>query len=283
LGGLIRWVGWWLGEVGGGYGYGGYGCGFGTQDAGAEGYGLPVVLGEEGHFFGGPAAFGAYGEGGFGVLCEGLCGGEGGGEGGGLFGLAEEDAGGAFLLFEGGLEGGGIGDLGDVGAAGLLGGFEGDATPAFDAFGGGLGEVFFGAAGEDGGDAGDAEFGGLLDGPLHVVELEDGQEEMEGKGGVGFELFVEGEEDLGFGDAGDFSAVEEAVGDDVVDLAGFGTEDAGEVDGLVAGEGCGGGGAGVGDPTTAGHASILLYSGSGGGALSRASLARVMRMLCTPW
>ncbi len=67
---------------------------------------------------------------------------------------------------------------------------------------GGLGEVLFGAAGEDGGDAGDAEFGGLFDGPLHVVELEDGEEEMEGKGGVGGELFVEGEEDLVFGDAG---------------------------------------------------------------------------------
>ncbi len=94
-------------------------------------------------------------------------------------------------MFEGLFEGDGVGDLGDVGAAGLLGGFEGDAAPAFGALEGGLGEVLFGAAGEDGGDAGDAEFGGLFDGPLHVVELEDGEEEMEGKGGVGLELFVE--------------------------------------------------------------------------------------------
>jgi hypothetical protein len=55
-----------------------------------------------------------------------------------------------------------------------------------------------------------------------VVELEDGEEEMEGKGGVGLELFVEGEEDFVLGDGGDFGAVEEATGDDVVDLAGFG-------------------------------------------------------------
>ncbi len=69
-----------------------------------------------------------------------------------------------------------------------------------------------------------------------------------------------------FGDAGDFGAVEEAVGDDVVDLAGFGAEDAGEVGGLVAGEGGGGGGPGVGDQAAAGHALSLVggrgYSGS---------------------
>ncbi len=52
-----------LAEVGGGYGDGGYGSGFGSEDSRAEGYGLPVVLGEEGDFFRGPAAFGAYGYG----------------------------------------------------------------------------------------------------------------------------------------------------------------------------------------------------------------------------
>ncbi len=44
-------------------GDGGDGGGFGAEDAGAEGDVLPLVLGEEGHFFGGPAAFGAYGDG----------------------------------------------------------------------------------------------------------------------------------------------------------------------------------------------------------------------------
>jgi hypothetical protein len=60
-----------------------------------------------------------------------------------------------------------------------------------------------------------------------VVELEDGEEEVEGKGGAGFELFVEGEVDLLLAYGGDLGAVEEAVGDDVVDLAGGGAEDAG--------------------------------------------------------
>ena len=247
--------------MGGGYGDGGDGGGFGAEDAGAEGDGLPVVLGEEGHLFGGPSAFGADGEGGVGLLRRELCAGEGFRDGGGLFGFAEEDAGRALLLFQGLLERGWVGDLGDGGAAGLLGGFEGYAAPAFDAFGGCLAEVLFGAAGEDGSDAGDAEFSGLFDGPLHVIELEDGKEEMEGKGSVGLELFVEGEVDLSVFttvaglDAGDLGAVEEASGYDVVDLAGLSAKDAGEVGGLVAGEGGGGGGPGVGDPATAGHCS----------------------------
>ncbi len=122
--------------------------------------GCHVVFGEEGHLFGGPAAFGADGDCriltcSFGGCCSkrGL---QGFGEGGGLFGFAEEDAGWGFFLFERWFEGCGVGDLGDVGAAGLLGGFEGDAAPAVYTFRGGLGEVFFGAAGEDGSDAGDA-------------------------------------------------------------------------------------------------------------------------------
>src|SRR4051794_2574851 len=85
------------GEVCGGYGDGGYGSGFGAEDAGAEGYRLPLAVGEEGHLFGGPSAFGAYGEGGFSLLSGGICAGEGSGQGGGLFGFAEEDAGGAGL------------------------------------------------------------------------------------------------------------------------------------------------------------------------------------------
>ena len=56
-----------------------------------------------------------------------------------------------------------------------------------------------------------------------------------------------------FGDAGDFGSVEEAVGDDVVDLAGCGAEDSGEVGGLVASEGGGGGSGGVGYEAATGH------------------------------
>ena len=87
-----------------------------------------------------------------------------------------------------------------------------------------------------------------------MIELEDGEEEMEGKSCVGLKLFVELEVNLVFVDFGDFGAMEEAVGDNVVDLAGNGAEDSGEVGGLVAGEGCGGGGPGVGDEAATGHA-----------------------------
>ena len=52
-----------LGEVGAGDGDGGDGGGFGAEDAWAEGDGLPLMLSEEGHLFGSPAAFGAYGDG----------------------------------------------------------------------------------------------------------------------------------------------------------------------------------------------------------------------------
>ncbi len=161
------------------------------------------------------------------------------------------------LLFEGWLEVGGVGDPGDVGAARLLTGFKSDAAPAFGAFEGGLGQVFFCAAGEHGCDAGDAQLGGLFDGPLHVIELEDGEEEREGESCVGFELFVEEKIDLVFGDGGDFGAVEEAVGDDVVDLARGGAEDSGEMGGLIADEGGGGRGPGVGDEAATGHGPSL--------------------------
>lgn len=268
-----------LNEIGGGYGDGGDGGGFGAEDARAEGDGLPLVGREEGHLFGSPAAFGADGEGGVGLLWGGLCVEEGGGDGGGLLGFAEENAGGALFLFEGLFEGDGVGDLGDGGAAGLLGGFKGNAAPALDAFGGGLGEVLFCAAGEDGGDAGYAQLGGFFDGPFHVIELEDGEEEMKWERGVGLELFVEGEVDFGVAYRGDFGAVEEAVGYDVVGLAGFGAEDSGEMNGLVADEGGCGWCPEVGDEASAGHVALLvglrvgdrvlagIWDGDGEGAL----------------
>jgi hypothetical protein len=194
---------------------------------------------------------------------------KGGGEGEGLLGLAEEDAEGGGLAGESGGEWGGVKDFGDVGAAGLLGGLECDATPAVGSFWRGEGEVFLGAAGEDGRNAGDTEFGGLLDGPLEVIEFEDGEQEVDGEGCVGFQLFVEGEADFGVfsiargADFGDFGAVEEAVGYDVEELAGLGAQDASEVDGLLAGEGGVGGVAGlrrpgVGDEAAA-HRAVVSW------------------------
>ena len=99
--------------------------------------------------------------------------------------------------------------------------------------------MLFSAAGEDGGETIDAELGGFLDGPLEVVEFEDGEKKMEWKSGVGFEFFVEGEGDEIGGDGGDLGAMEEAAGDEIVGLAGLGPEDASKMGGLVAGEGGG--------------------------------------------
>ena len=138
---------------------------------------------------------------------------------------------------EGGGEWSGIEDMGGVAAAGLLGGFQCDATPSGDSLGGGEGEVLLGALGEDGRDAGDAEFGDFFDGPLEAIELEDGEQKVDGEGGVGFELFAEGEEDFGFRDLSDLGEVEETVGYDVKELTGLGAQDAGEMLGLLAGEG----------------------------------------------
>jgi hypothetical protein len=90
-----------------------------------------------------------------------------------------------------------------------------------------------------------------------VIELEDGQQQVERKGGVGFELFVKGEENFFVGDAGDFGAVEEASSDYIEDLAGLGAEDAGEMGSLVSGEGGSGLGPGVGDPASSGHGLII--------------------------
>ena len=95
-----------------------------------------------------------------------------------------------------------------------------------------------------------------------MVELEDGEQEVEREGGVGFELFVEGEGDALVVwlelDEGDGGAVEEAAGDEVEGLAGFGAEDAAEVERLRAEQIGGGGGSipAVGDEAAAGHLAL---------------------------
>ncbi len=113
--------------------------------------------------------------------------------------------------------------------------------------------MFFGSPRKDGSDARHAQLGGFFDGPFHVIELEDGQQQVQRKCGVGFELFVEREQDLVFRDVGDFGAVEETSGDDIEDLAGLGAEDAGEMGGLISGERGSSCGPGVCDPAAAGH------------------------------
>ena len=120
--------------------------------------------------------------------------------------------------------------------------------------------MLFGAAGEDGRDAGDAEFRGFFKGPLEVIELEDGEVEVERERGVGLEFFMQDEVDAFGRYTGDLCAVKEAGGDDVKDLANFSAEDACQMRGLIACECCGGGVAGfrqveVGDPAASCHGS----------------------------
>lgn len=109
-----------------------------------------------------------------------------GGEGEGLFGFAEKDAGAGEFVADSVGEWDGVQDLRDIGAAGLLGGLERNATPTVCALGRGEGEVLLCAVGEDGCDACDAELSGLLDGPLEVIEFEDGKQKVDGQGCVGF-------------------------------------------------------------------------------------------------
>ncbi len=68
---------------------------------------------------------------------------------------------------------------------------------------------------------------------------------------------MKGKEDFVFVDADDLGPMEEAVGNDIVDLARSGAEDSGKVGGLVSGDGGGSGGAGVGDEAATGHALSL--------------------------
>lgn len=146
-------------------------------------------------------------------------------------------------------------DVGDVGTAGLLGGFKRDAAPAINSFGCGKGEMLFRAAREYGCDACGTQLGCFFDTPLEMIELEDGEKQMHGKRGIGFELFVQGEEDFAVGGGEDFGAVQKTVGDYVKNLSGLGAEDAREVCGLVAGKRCGCVGEGVGDEAAARHES----------------------------
>ena len=86
-----------------------------------------------------------------------------------------------------------------------------------------------------------------------MVELENSQQQVKRKGGVGLQLFVQNEVDFIFRDAGDLGAVEEASGDDVEYLAGLGAQDAREVDGLISCESGGGISPGIGDEAAASH------------------------------
>jgi len=86
-----------------------------------------------------------------------------------------------------------------------------------------------------------------------VVELEDSEQEMQRKGRVRLQLFMEGEGDFIFGDADNLRAMEESSGDDIEDLPRLGPEDASEMNCLIAGQSGGIRGPMIGNPAAACH------------------------------
>jgi len=142
---------------------------------------MPLLRGEKRHFIGGPAAFGADGEDGVRAF---VCG-EDGGERRFFFSFGKQNFSRCNGGGERGFQGERVVDGRNIRAARLLRGFDGDAAPAFDTLSGRLREMLFSAAREHGRDAGNAKLGRFLDCPLETVELEDGEEEMEGQGRFG--------------------------------------------------------------------------------------------------
>lgn len=211
---------------------------------------LPAVIGEHLHFLGSPSTFGADGQ--CGVLI--FAAAEGAGDGVVPFGFGEQDFCWSGDELKRGFEFKRMVDLGNVAAARLLRGFKNDAPPTFDALCGGLSEMLFSAAREHRRHARGAEFGRLLDAPLQAVEFEDGEQQMDGKSGFGFEFFVQREDDFVVGDGENFRAMEESVGHDVENLSGLGAQDAGEMRGLIAAERCCVLVRCVGNPTATSHA-----------------------------
>jgi hypothetical protein len=65
------------------------------------------------------------------------------------------------------------------------------AAPTFDALVGGLREMFFSAAREDGYDGGNSELSCFFDGPFHAIEFEDGEKKRDGQCGFGVEFAQE--------------------------------------------------------------------------------------------
>ena len=118
--------------------------------------------------------------------------------------------------------------------------------------------MFFGAARKDRCDARGAKLGELFEPPLVVIELDDGQQKVNGERGFGLQLLAESEGYLPFADVDDCGTAEKSIGYDVENLSRFGSEDAGEVQRLVAGEGGGRVGEDVGDPAAARHRDQIL-------------------------
>ena len=102
-------------------------------------------------------------------------------------------------------------------------------------------------------DARDSELSRFFDGPLEAIEFEDGEEQMEGKGGLNQHLFMQQKNNLFrlYGDDGGTMKVPSC--DHIEDLTGLRAEHECEVPGLRASERCMRFRPCVGDPAASSH------------------------------
>src|SRR5215469_5375735 len=228
---------------------GGDGGGFGAKDGRTQRGGNPACGGEGGDFVVGPAAFGANRER---NRLAGRMEGEGIGQADLLLVLGKENAHlgwGLDRVFD--LDGGG--DFRRQRAARLLSCLASQALPSLGALRSRRSQMRVGAPGNDWHDSGDPQFGALLDGPLHTIELEDRQQESHFGERRSRDVLSEFELDAGVADRKDPPAAHSARNGDVEFLPDSRPQHLGQVLRMCPGKG----GAilmnVVGDPASAGH------------------------------
>ena len=114
------------------------------------------------------------------------------------------------------------------------------------------------ALGDQRHDAGHAEFCALLDGPLHTIELEDGEGQGDFKRSGRSNFVSQVKFNPMIVDGRDASAANGASGGDIELLADLCAEDSNQVIGMSAGERRAVGGRFVGNPAAACHGSLIV-------------------------
>ena len=227
-------------------GEGGGAGGFDTEDAAGKADGLKPGAGEAGVFLRGEVALGADGE----EQAGGVGGGAKAAKGDDLgYGMgAGSEGGDEFLPIGARADSGGEPrfeiqgrmDFGEPRVAGLFAGFEGGGAPAVLLVGETVGvvEAGFGAGGEEGLDAGGAEFGGLADDVFEEAALgeADGENARDGMGMAGEGLAADAGEAGGFTNQDASNHAAEAV-EQLHAVTGADAADAGEVAGFGGVEG----------------------------------------------
>ncbi len=135
-----------------------------------------------------------------------------------------------------------------------------DAPPALGALLRGLGQMLLGPPRNHRRHRGHAQLGGLLDGPLHAIELVHGQYQRDRQRGIGLQLGDQIEADLVGGDRGHLGVKDVAACNHVGLHARLGAQHARHVLGLRAHKGGGGFVPVFGNPAAACHRSFPIRS-----------------------